>query len=501
MSDKESLIRTVQRDLKGYKFIIASNREPYINSYKGNKIEFIKTVSGLTIALDPVIQTAGGTWIAWGSGDGDKEAVDLNNSVKVPPENPKYTLRRIWLSHKEEEGYYNGYANQALWPLSHIAYEKPLFLENHWKVYKEVNKKFAEAILEEIGDKKAFVWLQDYHLTLAARYIKEKRPDAVVALFWHIPWPNPEAFRVCPQKKEILEGLLSCDFLGFHIKYHCINFMHTVDAELEAKVNFEESNVTYNGHKTLVRDFPISVDFEGISKESQGQKVIELIKDLRSEIPCSYEILTLGIDRIDYTKGILERFNAVDVLLEKYPEYKKRFLLYQIGVPSRTRIKTYSSLLKDIRKLADKINKKYKIGQWCPIALSIGTLDYLKQLAFYRSADMCIVSSLHDGMNLVAKEYVAANVDNKGVLLLSKFTGSAREFAKGAILINPYDFESTADAIKEAIEIPKDARRENMRNLRSTLARRNIYAWAENFISSLELQSLYIVNNNQGGRA
>ena len=486
MADRESLIKAVNIYLKDYKFVIASNREPYINKYKGNKIQFIRTVSGLTIAMDPVIRAAGGVWVAWGSGDADKEVVDENECVKIPPDKPRYTLRRIWLSKKEEEGYYYGYANQALWPLCHIAYEKPIFLKEHWLIYDEINKRFAQAILDMIGDEKAFIWLQDYHLALAAKYIKKVRPDVIIALFWHIPWPNREAFRICPQKKEILEGLLACNLVGFHTRYHSSNFMDTVEHELEAQVDYEEDSILYQKHKTLVNGFPISVDFDGMSEESRSPEVISSIQDLRNQIPCSYEILAVSVDRIDYTKGILERFKSIDIFLEKYPEYKEKFLLYQVGALSRTKIETYKNLEDQVRQAAESINRKYKTKRWCPIVLNFDIIDYTQQLALYRSADLCIVSSLHDGMNLVAKEYVAANIDNKGVLILSQFTGAARELSKGALLINPFDYELSADAIKRAIEIPKEQRRDNMRRLRDTVSKKNIFLWAENFISMLD---------------
>ncbi|MBL7070731.1 MAG: trehalose-6-phosphate synthase [Candidatus Omnitrophica bacterium] len=464
---------------------MASNKEPYMHEYKGKDIKCIKTVSGLTIALDPVMEAAGGIWIAWASGNADKDTVDENNCVKVPPDNPRYTLKRLWLSKEEEEGYYYGYSNQAIWPLSHIAYEKPIFLKEHWQIYKKVNQYFARAVLEEIGNDKAFVWLQDYHLTLAAKYIKEQRPDAIVAMFWHIPWPNPEAFRICPHKKEILAGLLSCDLLGFHIRYHCINFMDTVDFELEAKTDYEENSVIYRDHKTLIRPFPIGVDFEGISQNAKSQEVKSAIDNLTSQIPPPYEVLALSVDRVDYTKGILERLKAVDRFLQKYPEYQKRFVFYQVGALSRIHIQTYKDLINKVQELAEEINWKYKSGNWYPIVLNNKGIDYEQHLALYRSADLCIVSSLHDGMNLVAKEYVAANVDLKGTLVLSQFTGSARELSKGAILINPYDFDSTADAIKKAIQMPREEKVERMRRLRNNIAERNIYRWAGKVISNL----------------
>jgi trehalose 6-phosphate synthase len=485
MWSKESLQELIKEKLEGYQFIIVSNREPYIHEYSGKKIKWIKAISGLTIALDPVMQATGGVWVANGTGDADRDVVDENNRVRVPPEDPTYTLRRIWTSKEEENGYYYGYANCALWPLSHIAYEKPTFSASDWNHYWQVNKKFAEAVLDEVGNEKSFVWLQDYHLTVCARFIKEASPQTMVALFWHIPWPNPEVFRVCPQKIEILEGLLSCDLLGFHIRYHCHNFLSTIEQEMEAKVDWEELSITHKGHKTLVRPFPISVDFDGISQMAVSDEVTRAVEEVPHGIDPPYEVLALGIDRIDYTKGIIERIKAIDRFLEKYPRYQGKFVFLQFGALSRIHIKSYKALIDNLQELAEEVNWKYRSGYWYPIVLINKRLDYVTHLAHYRAADLCLVSSLHDGMNLVAKEFISANVDLKGMLILSQFTGASREMNKEAVLVNPYDIEGFADSIKEAIEMPKEEKKERIQKMREIVQENNIYRWAGKFISSL----------------
>ena len=485
MWTKKSLQEAIKERMKDYRFIIVSNREPYIHEYSGKKIKCLKAVSGLVIALDPVMQASGGMWIASGSGDADRDVVDKHNKIQVPPENPSYTLKRVWLSKAEENGYYYGYANCGLWPLSHISYEKPVFNAGDWAYYKKVNKRFADSILEEITQDKCFIWLQDYHLTLAARYIKEKKPDAVISLFWHIPWPNPEVFRICPQKKEILIGLLGNDLLGFHLRYHCHNFLSTVELELEAKVDWEDLSVTYHGHKTLVRPFPISVDYHGISQEAHSKEVGQAVENLPDTIDPPYEILALGIDRVDYTKGIIERIKAIDRFLEKYPKYQGKFVFLQFGALSRIHIKSYKRLIDNVQALAEEVNWKYGKGYWYPVVIKNVRLDYASHLALYRAADLCVVSSLHDGMNLVAKEFIAANVEKKGALILSRFTGAAREFAKQAILVNPYDTDGFADAIKNAIEMSDKAKRQRMKKMQQFLEENNIYRWAGKFISNL----------------
>ncbi|MBI4833763.1 MAG: trehalose-6-phosphate synthase [Planctomycetes bacterium] len=484
MWTKETLKEIIQQKLGGYKFIVVSNREPYSHEYSGKKISCVPSVSGLTIALNPVMQACDGTWVAHGSGDADKTVVDKQNKIRVPPENPAYTLKRVWLTKQEENGYYYGYANQALWPMSHIVYHMPVFLPDHWEYYKKVNQKFAQAILEEIGDEKAFVWLQDYHLTLCAKYIKEKRPDVIVALFWHIPWPNPEAFRICPQKKEIMEGLLSNDLLGFHIPYHCHNFLSAAEIELESKVDWEESAITYKDHKTIIQSFPISIDADGIANMAGGDEVTKRTPLIAHEIDPPYEILAVSIDRVDYTKGILQKIQAVDRFLDKHPQYKEKFVFIQIGALSRMHIKAYKQLIDDVQALAEEVNWKHQSGAWYPIVITNKKLDYTTHLAYYRTADICIVGSLHDGMNLVAKEYLMADADNKGILILSRFAGAAREL-KEAILVNPYDPDGVADAIKQAIEMNPVEKTERLNKMKETIRENNIYFWAGNFIEKL----------------
>jgi len=487
MWTKEELGETIKNKFSGYDFIVASNREPYVHEYSGKKVRCVKSIGGLTTALDPIMQASKGVWVAYGSGDADRDVVDKDNKIKVPPEEPKYSLKRVWMTKEEENGFYYGYANQVLWPLSHIAYRQPLFDASHWEYYQKVNEKFAQAITEEKRDKKLFVWLHDYHLSLCAEFIKKRNPDAIVALFWHIPWPNPEVFRICPQKKRLLEGLLANELLGFHLRYHCHNFLDTVSQELEARVNREESSVTYHNHKTLVRPFPISVDAETISEMASSEAVRERMKALPEEIDPPYEILCLSIDRVDYTKGILEKIRAVDRFLEKYPEYQGRFVFVQLGALSRLHIKTYKQLIDDIEALGEEVNWKYRSGYWYPIVLVNRRLDYTTHLAYYRLCDLFLVGSLHDGMNLVAKEYIMANVDLKGMLVLSQFTGAAREL-KDAILINPFDTEGFADALYSTVKMSERERKRRVRKMQKVVQENNIYKWAGKFI--LELSEL-----------
>ena len=478
----QTLIRTKVADSP---FVVVSNREPYVHILEGNKAICTIPASGLTIALDPVMQASGGTWVAHGSGDADRQVVDDKNRVAVPPDNPRYTLRRIWLNREEVAGYYLGFSNEALWPLCHITYTRPKFDKADWETYKKVNQMFAEAVLDEIGDKKALVFIQDYHLALLSRLIKSKNSKAITAQFWHIPWPNPEAFRICPWQEEILDGLLGNNLIGFHIAYHRNNFLETVNRTLECKIDYERYAVSRGGTTTLVRPFPISVDFERIARNAAREEVSAEIKKIKDRWGITDQFIGIGIDRIDYTKGIPERLKALDIFLTKYPQYDGEVIFFQLGEPSRTRINKYKELNAEVDALVEEINWKHHAGD--PFKPVIYLKEHMAQAelsAYYRMADFCIVSSLHDGMNLVAKEYVASRIAEDGVLILSEFTGAARELTE-ARLVNPYDIDDMAEAIKEAIEMPKKTQKARMVKLRNTIKDNNIYRWAGEIISEL----------------
>jgi len=484
MWTRESLNDLVREKLSGYLFVVVSNREPYIHTFSGRRITFHVPASGLTVALDPVMQACGGTWIAHGSGNADKEVVDKENKISVPPDTPRYALKRVWLSKEEENGYYYGFANEALWPLCHIVYTRPVFEESDWDTYKKVNEIFAQSVLEEVGDRKAFVFIQDYHLALLSRLIKERNPNIITAQFWHIPWPNREAFRICPWQEEILHGLLSNDLVGFHIRYHCNNFLDTVDRAIEARVDWERYEVTCGGKKTAVRPFPISVDFDEISQNAQKEEVAIEIERLKNEVGIKDEIIGVGLDRIDYTKGIPDRFKAIDRFLEKYPQFQGRVVFIQAGVPSRTQIEAYRDLKDEIDDLAGEINWKYGFGRWKPIICLWEHGAPVTLMALRRMANFFVVSSLHDGMNLVAKEFVASRFDEDGILILSPFTGAARELTD-ALLVNPYATDHFAEAIKNALEMPQAERQKRMRKMREVVRENNIYKWAADIIAEL----------------
>ncbi len=485
MWTKENLRDLIKEKMGDYLFIVVSNRQPYVHVFNKGKVEYKRSPGGLTAALDPVMQACRGIWVAYGHGDADRKVSDAKGKVKVPPDNPSYTLKRVWLSKEEENGFYYGFSNEALWPLSHMAFQRPIFRKEDWQYYSQVNKKFAEAIIEEIGSQKAFIWIQDYHLALLAQYLKKKLPTQLItAQFWHIPWPNSEAFRICPQKQEVLEGLLSNDLLGFHIRYFCDNFFDTVDREIECKIDRERLAIIRGEVETLVRPYPISVDFQGINEVSQSAKVAKAMEDLTEEYSLSGVRLLLGIDRIDYTKGIPERLLAIDRMLEKHPELKEKIVFLQMGVLSRIHLPGYKALNEEINKLVEEINWKHSTDRWTPIIMVRRHLSPAELSAVYRLGDVCIVSSLHDGMNLVAKEFISNRSDGDGVLVLSQFTGAARELGD-VLLINPYDREGFSEGIFQALTMPKRERKKRMKTMRQIVQQNNIYRWAGRILSDL----------------
>jgi trehalose-6-phosphate synthase len=474
----------VRSKLGESRLFVVSNREPYMHIHQGKSVEAIVPASGLVTALEPVLRACQGTWVAHGSGNADRETVDAHDQLRVPPEEPRYTLRRVWLSKEEEEGYYYGFANEGLWPLCHIAHTRPLFRASDWEHYVRANRRFADAVLEEMeGTDRPVLLAQDYHFALLPRLVKNARPDARVAIFWHIPWPNPEAFSICPWQKDLVDGLLGADLIGFHIQSHCNNFLQTVDRALESRIEWEHFAVNRRDHRTAVKPFPISVEFRDETPAAEESAYIDRVSLLK-ELGVEAALVGVGVDRVDYTKGILERFAAIERLLEKYAGYIGKFTFLQIGAPSRTHIKRYHDLLAEVEGEAERINWRFQSGKWKPIVFLERQHSHAEIQRFYRSADLCLVTSLHDGMNLVAKEFLAARQDEQGVLILSCFTGAARELSD-ALLVNPYDVEQTAEAIRFALEMDMEERKLRMQRMRRVVREHNVYRWAGNLVAEL----------------
>jgi len=476
----ERLKEFVRGKLQGRSFVLVSNREPYVHTRRGKAIECVVPASGLVTALEPVMRACEGLWVAHGSGDADAATVDEHDRVRVPPDDPAYTLKRVWLTKEEEEGYYYGFANEGLWPLCHIAHTRPIFRDSDWAAYEAVNAKFAAAVLRDLeGTTEPMVLIQDYHFALLPRLIKTARPEARVGLFWHIPWPNPEAVAICPWQREILHGMLGADLIGFHIQFHCNNFLDTVDRAIECRIDRERFAVTREHHATLVRPYPISVaPWETPDPGPQDREA------LLKEAGLGAVRIGVGVDRLDYTKGILERFRGVERFFDKYPEFREQFTFVELGAPSRTHIPRYHDLGSEIEAEAERINSRFRSKAWSPILFLKQHHTHRDILRWYRAAELCLVTSLHDGMNLVAKEYASARHDELGALILSTFTGASRDLPD-ALIVNPYDTEQLADVIRYALGMPPEEQRRRMHAMREQIRSYNVYRWAAALVDDL----------------
>jgi trehalose 6-phosphate synthase len=473
-----ALRRLLEEELPGADVIVVSNREPYIhNRNPDGGITLQMPASGLVSALEPITRACGGTWIAHGSGSADADVVDRQDRIAVPPDDPSYALRRIWLSDAEQDGYYYGLANEGLWPLCHLAYVRPEFRQEDWVQYVAVNRKFADAVIAEARSESPVVLVQDYHFALLPRMIRERLPNATIITFWHIPWPNPEVFGICPWRDEILDGLLGSTVMAFHTPAHCHNFIDCVDRYLESRIDREQSTITRGGATTCIRPYPISIEWPPRALRQQPT-IAECRRLVREQLNLPGDIvMAVGVERFDFTKGIVERFRAVEDLLERHPGWRERFVFVQVAAPTRTKLAAYQQLEAETRALVDAINRRFGTATWQPIVLLARHHEPDEVFTLFRAADACVVSSLHDGMNLVAKEFIAARDDEEGVLILSTFAGAAAELID-AVAINPYDTAGTADGIDFALRMPKSEQRHRMALMRGLVAEHNVYRWA-----------------------
>jgi trehalose-6-phosphate synthase len=472
-------LRQVVRDhLHSAQVIIVSNREPYIHNFDADHRPVVQVpASGMVTALEPIMRACSGVWVAHGAGAADRETVDRSDQIRVPPDDPSYTLRRVWLTEEQERGYYYGFSNEGIWPLCHLAYVRPAFRAGDWRAYEEVNAKFADVVAAESSTDSPVILIQDFHFALLPQLIRKKIPKATIALFWHIPWPNAETFGVCPWKREMLLHMLSADILGFHTRYHCQNFLDALDRFVECQIDHEHMTVTLQGHVCLVAPYPISIEWP--------PRWLQLLPDVaacRAVVQERYRIhpdvtIGLGVERWDFTKGILERFQALEGLLDNNPRHRGRLCLLQIAAPSRSQLPAYQALQQQTYSEVERINTKFAEGDWRPIVLIDQHQEPLRVFELYRAADFCLVNSLHDGMNLVAKEFVAARDDEDGVLILSTFAGASRELTE-AVLINPFDVTETANAMEIAMRMGRDERRNRMSLMRRTVKENNVYRWA-----------------------
>lgn len=473
----DTLRIALTKHLPDTEIIVVSNREPYIHNRSSGAPSLQIPASGLVAAIEPVMRACGGTWIAHGSGSADRETVDAYDRIAVPPDAAAYTLRRVWLSDDEQDGYYYGLANEGLWPLCHIAFVRPTFRQSDWDQYRAVNERFACAVFEEAKRPDPIVMVQDYHFALLPKMIRERLPAATIITFWHIPWPNSESFGICPWKEEIIDGLLGSTVLGFHTQFHCNNFIDTIDRFIESRIDREHASITVAGHETFVRPYPISIEWPPAALAGQ-RPVGECRAAVRARLKLPAEArLAVGIERFDYTKGILDRMRSVDRFLTTHPEWKGSFAFVQVAAPTRSKLPTYLLLQKEAQALAEEINARHANTDHRPIVLVVRHFEPDEVFELFRAADICIVSSLHDGMNLVAKEFVASRDDEQGVLLLSNFAGASRELSD-ALIVNPYDAHAMSEAIHRALVMPESEQRARMRLMRGIVRTRNVYRWA-----------------------
>lgn len=463
-------------NLLSKKLIVVSNREPYAL----RKGRLSRTIGGLVSALDPLMQANNGVWIA----TGNREQVRaMGERVMVPPGAGAYAMRLVPVSTAEMEGYYNGYSNGFLWPLCHITLDRVYHMRAHWQSYSRVNRLLAEAALEE-GGPDAAVWLQDYHLALCAREIKARSPGTFTSLFWHIPWPPHPVFRICPQRKELLKGLLANDLLGFQLESFKTNFIRCVENELDADIDRERCAISLDNHTTHLRSFPISVDYGFFDEAaSSGEAAAFLRKFLKSR-KLDGLLVALSVNRLDYTKGMIKCLEMIELFFDKYPRYRGKVVFVQIAVPTR-KVEPYLSYRERVRGKVESVNQRLSEGNWRPIEYMEGDLSQTELAALYSHSGLALISSVYDGMNLVAKEYISSQVDLNGVLLISEFAGAADEIP-GVTMINPYDAEGCADGIKRAIEMDPHEKRKAMAVAREYVKKHNIYQWVGNIFREME---------------
>ncbi|TGQ37346.1 MULTISPECIES: trehalose-6-phosphate synthase [unclassified Mesorhizobium] len=473
----DTLRKILAEDLPGAQVIVVSNREPYIHNVREDGVELLIPASGLVSALEPITRACTGTWIAYGGGTADHLVVDDEDRVQVPPGNPSYSLRRVWLTEEEYQGYYLGFANEGLWPLCHIAFTRPIFRASDWEAYEAVNRKFADTVVAEARNERPIVLVQDYHFALLPRMIRERLPEAIVITFWHIPWPNSEVYSICPWRERILDGLLGSSIIGFHTQFHANNFTESVDRFLESRIERADAAISYGGQTTLVHAYPISIEWpvELLAKLPDVEDCRARICD-RFGLPADAK-LCVGVERLDYTKGILDRFHALDELFTRHPEWVGKLVFLQIAAPSRGTLPAYRQLHDECHRFAEELNQRYGSEGYKPVVMVAEHHSQEQVYEIYRAADICMVTSLHDGMNLVAKEFVAARDDEQGVLLLSTFAGASRELLE-ALIVNPYDAAMMSETMVQALTMTPDEQRERMRRMRGIVRDNNVYRWA-----------------------
>lgn len=485
---REQIAALAKTVIGNKKFILVSNREPYEHVRKGAKVVVRKTIGGLVSAIEPIVEAVGGTWVAWGSGNADRITVDSDDHVRLPPAQPTYTLRRVWLSEDEVEQYYAGQVNQTLWPLCHLQVDKVRFLRREWDVYQTVNQRFCDAVIQELGEKNGIVWFQDYHFATAPAMLRDKRPDVFILQFWHIPWPPWEIFRQHPQHIPLIRGLLGCDLIGMQLDLHCQNFLDCVEKELNIPVDRKQGLILLPDRSVRVRAMPISIDARDIDSLARSDEVKILMKKFGRQYAKPKMHIGVGVERIDYTKGILLRLAALDALFTQYPQWRKKLTFLQISPPSRSSVPAYSIFRKLMEGAVRDINRRHGTLGWQPVVYISEPKTQPELIALFRLSTLAVVSSKQDGMNLVAKEFIASRIDEQGVLILSEFAGAAEEMGQ-SVIINPYDVEGFAHALHTALVMDAGEQRNRMCQMRNQLFNHTVFDWLEDILHRMPVGS------------
>lgn len=449
--------------------IVVANRVPIRQTDDG----WETSVGGLTTALLPVLEEQGGVWVGMG------EDPDLPVRQEYPADDPGFLVRRVPLSTQELDGYYYGMANQILWPLSHYLIQHLNLDDEFIETYRHVNERFAEAVLGETeGGEEEIIWIQDYHQMLSPRYVRQERPDATIGHFWHIPWPAMEVFRILPWSRELLRGMLGCNLIGFHVQEYVDNFIESAEVLLGAEV--DGNVIRHDGHETRAEAYPIGIDVTRFKEMARDPSTEREARKFRERLGTDH--IVIGIDRLDYTKGIRSRMLAFEEFLEQNPEYHGNVSFFQIATPSRTELESYQQIRREVDEVVGRINGRFARDSWVPVNYRYRTYTQYELCAFYRAADAALITPLRDGMNVVTQEFITASQD--GALILSELTGAAYLLPE-AVQVNPYDQSGVADAIRTALEMPTDERRERLQALKRTINRLDVHNWAGKFLGSI----------------
>jgi alpha,alpha-trehalose-phosphate synthase [UDP-forming] len=464
-----------------HRLVVVSNRLPYNPVRTSKGIRYVKGSGGLVTALDPVLRLCNGLWIGWDGGTGPPMK-EKRVTVSESDDEGSYQLRFVNLTEKEISHYYYSFSNRILWPLFHNFIGLSHFNSAHWKTYFKTNAYFAGEILEE-ANPSDIIWVQDYHLCLVPNFIRYQHPELKPYFFLHTPFPPYDTFRVLPWRRPILEGLLGSEKIGFHVKNYADNFLDCVEKILNIPVDRERGIIGIERREVKVSWHPISIDYEAFRDIALTKRVTNRVRKRRSHI--GDFIVILGVDRLDYTKGIKERLLAVERFLEKHGKFRNRILFIQVAVPSRTRVEEYRVMKREVDETIGRINGHFTREGWPPIQYIYRSLSREELVAYYRLADIALITPGRDGMNLIAKEYVASQVDKKGVLILSEFAGAAEELTE-ALLVNPYDIETVSDAIYRAIRMSSAQKKRRMEKMQDLGSRWDIYCWVRDFFEGIK---------------